>query len=93
MEDSVDGNITSIHPFHFDQKQTSQIFNTEQLYFITRQGKSRHYAIWHWIRLNNSNRNLLEFDEGQVREQTNYMFTEGMKNGLCSKIILLFPQD
>ena len=71
------------------------LLESRHLFFLARQGKSRHYAVWCWSNLNNSNKNLFEFDQGETStsEKSKCMFTEGVQKGLYSKVVLLFPQD
>jgi hypothetical protein len=91
--DGRDDTDTSIHPFHLAKGQIPGLFETKHLFLLARQGKSRHYAVWHWVNLNNSNKNLLEFDQAGISdsEKTKCVFTEGVQPGLCSKVVLLFP--
>ena len=92
-----DDHGTSIHPFVLDKIQIPSSFETRHLFLIARQGKSRHYAVWPWLDLNNSNKNLFEFDQvndshlPNDQKKLKCMFTEGVHTGLCSKVVLLFP--
>jgi hypothetical protein len=90
---STDGTNTSINPFHLDKEQIPGSLETKHLFFLARQGKSRHYAVWCWVNLNNSNKNLFEFDQVGTSnsEKAKCVFTEGVQTGLCSKVVLLFP--
>ena len=89
----VDNNVTSVDPFQLEDGQISGSFKTKHLFLLARQGKSRHYALWHWDQLKNSNTNLFQFDEDRMSDSSKNkcMFTEGVETGLCSKVVLLFP--
>ncbi|XP_028398548.1 UPF0692 protein C19orf54 homolog [Dendronephthya gigantea] len=95
--DPMDENKTAIYQFHAQEGQSPQEFRTKHLFLIARQGKSRHYALWHWTDLNNSNKNLFEFVDAdgdlEESERTNCVFTEGVQAGLCSKVVFLFPNS
>ena len=95
--DSADESVTAIHQFRLRKGQIPQEFWTKYLFLIARQGKSRHYSLWHWADLNNSNKNLVEFvdankSNSEESERTNCVFTEGVKAGLCSKVVFLSPE-
>jgi len=63
------------------------------LYVLAKQPKSRHVGVWPWSDLNDSNSNLVEYNPDKDSAK-NYIYPKGgLIEGLCKKIIYLWPKS
>ena len=63
-------------------------FDKDHIYFLAKQGKSRHCGVWPSAALHESNFNLVEFDPSKKIEDVT-LPVGGIREGLCGKIILI----
>ena len=64
--------------------------NTSSLFFLARQPKSRHVALWPWKILKESNANLLEYSKDKEGLREFVLSEGGVYEGLCKKVIYLW---
>lgn len=85
-----------LYPLKKARSSLPSNFESKDLFVIARHGKSRHYGLWPWIDLYNSNNNLFEFDPIELENveksgTKKCVFTEGVQKGLCSKVLFFYP--
>lgn len=65
----------------------------QHIYFCAKHGKSHHTAVWSLDSVKNSNENLFELNPSKEKEVGNYVLPEeGLREGLCGKIVVISDQ-
>ncbi|KAL9952406.1 hypothetical protein ACROYT_G039656 [Oculina patagonica] len=65
----------------------------QHIYFCAKHGKSNHTAVWSLDSLKSSNENLFELDPSKEKQVESYIVPEeGLRVGLCGKIVVISDQ-